>query len=753
MNKCLSSPLGSPASRRERNIIHGTYFPHIDGLRTFAVLAVVLYHLQEWLCPGGYTGVDIFFVISGYLIGGGLVRSLREGAFSVASFYCRRIRRIMPAYFCLIAAVLAFGCLVLDCDDLRILGRTVRSSTFFITNIYFSRTTGDYFSPATEENPLLNLWSLSVEEQFYLIIPLALWLLWKSGRASLTAVLGGAMALSLGAAAWHLGHLEQNKAFYLLSSRAWELLAGCLLALMPAITGKTRGKGLLALAGWAGILTPFICYSPSTPFPGYAALPSVAGAALLIRYGSCGWSGSILKHPACVGIGKISYSLYLWHWPVIVYWTYCRFNECNAWDYTGMFLASLALACLSWNFVEMPARTAHAFWTRGKAFLFVACGCCILGFAGEWLKWTDGARDYWHVAANNMEFPEYWRGPAFPPSFGITPPDKTLVERGNVIQTHHPDLGDVTDYPLVRLGRGDTVPSFLLIGDSHAMASSPGFDAAAFRIHQAGLFFRARLCPLSGISGSGEKDALTCLRMMYPHWEHNMDLILDWLERTPQIRTVFIHNRWIELVNKHRDERMKQLVLQGLFNTCSRIREAGRQVVLLGPVPEWTFGPRKLMRRNVLLNTKRVDRLLEGDFLTRQQPVFTLLKNMEATGLCRIVPVHGAFQKDGEWMEEAEGHLLYCDDNHLSPYGSRKMIDDIVDQLFPEHENTAANPSSGIPEKTVRAFGIDKTSPPFTLRSTKTLPRLFRQFPERLCRRPSSSYQFSYAGFPLPHTH
>lgn len=691
MNKCISENFCSPSSRQGGNFIHGTYFPHIDGLRTFAVLSVVLYHLQEWLCPGGDTGVDIFFVISGYLIGGGLVRSLKENSFSLTSFYCRRIKRIMPAYFCLIAVVLAFGCFVLDCDDLRSLGRTVRSSTLFITNIYFNRTTGDYFSPATEENPLLNLWSLSVEEQFYLVIPLALLFMWKTRRSALMAAVCGTMLLSLCVATYQMDMVEQSKAFYLLPGRAWELLAGCLLALAPAVADKTRGKGLLALAGWTGILAPFACYTSSTLFPGYTALPSVAGAVLLIRYGSDGWSGRILKHPVCTGIGKISYSLYLWHWPVIVYWTYCRFNECGVWDYAGMFLASFALAYLSWKFVEMPFRTAPAFWTRKNAFVFTMVGCCMLGFAGEWLKWTDGARNYWHVAINNMPFPEYWRGQAFPPSFGITPPDKAVVEKGNLIQSHHPELGDVTGYPLVSLGREDLAPAFLLIGDSHAMASSPGFDSAARLLHKSGLFFRARLCPLSGISNSSESGALAQLRLMYPHWEHNMNLILDWLEHTPHIRTVFIHNRWIELVNDQRDEQMKQLVFQGLYNTCKRIRQSGRQVVLLGPVPEWTFGPCKLMRRNALLNSNRSDRLLGGDFNTRQRPVFTMLEHMAETGLCRVVLLHEAFHKNGQWMEQEGGHLLYCDDNHLSPYGSRKMVASVIDRLFPEWENTASN--------------------------------------------------------------
>ena len=356
-----------------------------------------------------------------------------------------------------------------------------------------------------------------------------------------------------------------------------------------------------------------------------------------------------------------------------------------------MFLLSLLLGFLSWKFVETPFRTTVSWQNPQKAFLATAAGCLMLGLAGEWLKWTDGARDYWHVAANSMEFPEYWKGPAFPPSFGITPPSRAVVEKGNAIQHHHPELGDVTDYPFVLLGKNGQAPSFLLMGDSHAMASSPGFDEAARLLQRSGLFYRARLCPLSGISSSGDSSSLTLLRLMYPHWEHNMELILDWLENTPQVQTVFIHNRWIELVNNHRDTRLKQLVADGLRHTCARLRKAGKQIVLLGPVPEWTFGPRKLMRRNALLNANRTDRLLGGDFNTRQRPVFALLEHMESTGLCRFIPLHGTFHKNGRWLAEDGGQLMYCDDNHLSPYGSRKMVGDIIDQLFPGMERTAAN--------------------------------------------------------------
>ncbi|MFQ7535824.1 MAG: acyltransferase family protein, partial [Akkermansia muciniphila] len=591
MSKCFSETFCSPSPHQAGDAIHGTYFPHIDGLRTFAVLAVVLYHLQEGICPGGYTGVDIFFVISGYLIGGGLIRGLKEGTFSLTSFYLRRIRRIMPAYFCLIAVVLAFGCVVLDCDDLRTLGRTVRSSALFITNIYFSRTTGDYFSPAAEENPLLNLWSLSVEEQFYLMIPLTLWLLWKFREKAVKPVLWGALGLSFFAAVCHMGHLEHNKAFYLLYCRAWELLAGCLLALAPA-AGQNRGAGWLRAAGWAGILLPFACYTPSTPFPGYTAIPSVAGAALLIRYGNHGRSGRILRHPLSTGIGKISYSCT------------CGIGRLSCTGRTSVSTNALLGLCgnvpspFFWvsspgNSWKLPSgRPSH-----GKIPKSVSGHGSRVPHAGTCRRMAqmDGRRAGLLACSGQQHgIPEYWKGPAFPPSFGITPPDRAVVEKGNAIQHHHPELGDVTDYPFVLLGKTGQAPSFLLMGDSHAMASSPGFDEAARLLQRSGLFYRARLCPLSGISGSGDSSSLTLLRLMYPHWEHNMELILDWLENTPQVQTVFIHNRWIELVNNHRDTRLKQLVADGLRHTCARLRKAGKQIVLLGPVPEWTFGPRKL---------------------------------------------------------------------------------------------------------------------------------------------------------------
>ena len=165
------------------------------------------------------------------------------------------------------------------------------------------------------------------------------------------------------------------------------------------------------------------------------------------------------------------------------------------------------------------------------------------------------------------------------------------------------------------------------------------------------------------------------------------DYVFTWEDGHPYSPD-YVSHTFHKLLKKYD---LPHIRFHGLRHTCARLRKAGKQIVLLGPVPEWTFGPRKLMRRNALLNANRTDRLLGGDFNTRQRPVFALLEHMESTGLCRFIPLHGTFHKNGRWLAEDSGQLMYCDDNHLSPYGSRKMVGDIIDQLFPGMERTAAN--------------------------------------------------------------
>ncbi|MCU1621785.1 MAG: hypothetical protein JWL79_630 [Frankiales bacterium] len=327
------------------------YRSDVDGLRAVAVTSVVAYHLQTPQVTGGFVGVDVFFVISGFLITSLIVGELGEGRFTITDFYRRRLRRIVPALAtvllvtCLVASVLLFA------DELTSLSRSAIWAGLFSSNIYFWANTGYFDTPATSQ-PLLHTWSLGVEEQFYVVFPLLLVLVhrWRL-RLVLAAVTLVSFLLSV--AQVRSGHVEA--AFYLLPGRAWELGVGALLAVTtvraPAIARHAGSLLGLALIGWA-------ChhYTSTTPFPGTAALAPVLGAGLLIAAGRDAVVNRALSWRPVVGIGLVSYSWYLWHWPAIVIYRLYTFNGMTWTSRLALAGGTLALAVLSWRFVERPLR-------------------------------------------------------------------------------------------------------------------------------------------------------------------------------------------------------------------------------------------------------------------------------------------------------------------------------------------------------------------------------------------------------------
>ncbi|MFL4470725.1 acyltransferase family protein [Tateyamaria armeniaca] len=328
------------------------YRSDIDGLRALAVASVVLFHLSEEILPGGYLGVDIFFVISGYLLTGIIWKELKAGSFSIAQFYVRRIRRIIPALLILLIAVTGLSTIVLLPNDLGGFGRSVIASLLFIPNIYFWRDT-NYFSSAADEKPLLNLWSLGIEEQFYLLLPLVLLYLTKgvSRRAILVISLLVVLSFALNWVAILVG--ASGPAFYLLPTRAWELGIGSALALLP----KGPARPWLAMSGWAIM----IC-SMALPIRGFLGSPdgilSVFGATLAIWAGAPQESafGQVIASRPVNLLGRISYSLYLWHWPLIVIYSYYIVREPSPIELSGVAAVSLLVAYISWAFVEQPFR-------------------------------------------------------------------------------------------------------------------------------------------------------------------------------------------------------------------------------------------------------------------------------------------------------------------------------------------------------------------------------------------------------------
>ncbi|MEO0761148.1 MAG: acyltransferase, partial [Pseudomonadota bacterium] len=328
------------------------YRADIDGLRSIAVLPVVAFHFGIAAAPGGFVGVDVFFVISGYLITSIIARECAEGRFSLLDFYERRARRILPALFAMIAAVVVIGWFLFLPREFFDLAKSVGAATVFLANVLFYLSAG-YFDAASYTKPLLHTWSLGIEEQFYIVIPLLFmalaWMGWKA-TAWIAAITVASLALSVATT-----EAMPQAAYYLLPWRAWELGLGALLALGVAPPLRTAAAREAAAAiGVVLILGAVVLLDKSVPFPGWAALAPCLGAALLIHAGAGGTTrvGAVLASAVPVWIGKLSYSLYLWHWPVVVFFVYREMRMPTLVEAAVLFAVSLALAFASLKLVE-----------------------------------------------------------------------------------------------------------------------------------------------------------------------------------------------------------------------------------------------------------------------------------------------------------------------------------------------------------------------------------------------------------------
>ena len=387
------------------------YRRELDGLRSLAVLPVILFHAGVPLFQGGFVGVDVFFVISGYLITSIVLTETAEGRFSLATFYERRFRRILPALFFVMVCTAVMAYLWLMPAEMKAFSQSVSAVTLFGANLLFWWTSG-YFDAASELKPLLHTWSLGVEEQYYVFLPLVIMGLWRIGRSrSVFGVLAAASVLSFAASVWMVGS-HQMAAFYLLPFRAWELLAGSLIAChlsspnyrQPALKQAQWGA-------WLGLLMLAVAvfgYDKSVPFPGAAALvPVLATVCIIVFADQRTMVGRILSLPPFVMVGLISYSAYLWHNPLFAF---ARVHselplESGALMW-GLSLLSLVLAYFTWKYVEAPFRERSRFSRRQVLGFSVGTSAllCAAGVAGHFYfqartpvydyKWSEYTRQH-----------------------------------------------------------------------------------------------------------------------------------------------------------------------------------------------------------------------------------------------------------------------------------------------------------------------------------------------------------------------
>jgi peptidoglycan/LPS O-acetylase OafA/YrhL len=436
------------------------YRPDIDGLRALAVVPVVLFHAKLG-CPGGFVGVDIFFVISGYLISSLILKELASGTFSLLAFWERRIRRILPALAVVVFAVLVAARILFFPADFKLLGESVVAQAILLSNVFFYRqwNLGDgYFGTAADAMPLLHTWTLAVEEQFYLFFPLLLLALTRFRKGSTLAIACVAICSFIISI---IGiHSAPAAAFYLLPARAWELLLGVLLAMTRARIA-TAGPASEA-AGWLGIgLIGYAIsfYNAETPFPGWAAVPPCLGATLIIYSSESRPSliGRILSWKPLVFIGLISYSLYLWHWPILVF---SKFWDMENADLRVrlrviLVLASIAVAILSWKFVETPFRKRRMAQKRTHIFAFAAATGTAMLIAAFFVIASQGMPSrFSRRSLSYINTRKHW---AF---------------------RNEATLNQAQTGQFPELGAGDSKqPVFVVLwGDSHAMSLAPVLD-------------------------------------------------------------------------------------------------------------------------------------------------------------------------------------------------------------------------------------------------------------------------------------
>lgn len=655
------------------------YRPDIDGLRALAVLPVVLFHADIGPFQGGFVGVDIFFVISGYLITLLLLQDFAARRFSLQHFYVRRVRRIFPALLAMVAFTVIAGLFLLLPAELTELGRASERVAYFFSNHLFWHTQNDYWQQNSLSNqPLLHTWSLAVEEQFYVIVPallaLSFWLGRHSDRqhhgrdALLWILLLGSLALSQ----WMLTR-DSAAAFYTLPTRAWELLVGGLLA-----SSTQRGKGIprstaiAELAGTAGlglILWSVFSYTNKTAFPGLNALPPCLGALLIIYAGARqggSWVNRVLSTRILVFIGLISYSLYLWHWPLLVLlrstgWYAWGMPTIPVWALLGIILFASAA---SWRWIERPFRA-----TGGNArserrtlawALFFLALCWALGYGTQ--RIVDASRPF------------------------AQPLPRVMVNLG--LDTHRtpgarcegdPALTAIRDGKSGCALGGAAPPVFAILGDSHARMWTSAFDLLARERQQPGLGLTYSSCvPLSDVVPPTRAE---CVEII--------DTAIDYLVRSP-IKRIVIAGYWTDaaetatILRNGPRQPDHSLFYTGLDRTIARLTRAGKEIYVLRDVPELSTD--RIPYSKTIQSLRAGGEAAYGPSLaehrSRQQMVDNDIDSLQRKYHFTVLDPALPLCNNGECLVADQGRTLYRDKHHLTDSTAQRLREVLV-PIFP----------------------------------------------------------------------
>jgi peptidoglycan/LPS O-acetylase OafA/YrhL len=615
------------------------YRPDVDGLRAIAVLAVVFFHLtRQWLA-GGYLGVDMFFVLSGYLITAIIWSEMQTGRFSIAGFYDRRIRRIVPALLLLLAVTTVVSAGLLLPTDLIGYGKSLLATLAFCSNVYFWRDT-DYFSAAAEQKPLLHLWSLGVEEQFYIFFPLILVLLarWCPRRALL--VLASLVIVSFSAnilAALVGGSVP---AFFLLPTRAWELGVGACVALLPSALAPRGATGRVLATGGALLIIGALFHPLDSWWFLPAGLPPVLGTALLITCGHHGapMANRLLRLRAVVFVGLISYSLYLWHWPIIVLSQYYLVRPLSVLEMLVALVFMSGCAVLSWRFVERPFRNMTV--PIRQVRLYAGTGALALGLVAATLLGEQG-------------FPRRLSAQA-----AVLNQAVDTNYRCNVAD--YLAFGASRACPLNLASGRPADAEVVLLGNSHAQMYAPVWASILAERGEPGL-----LVPLNGCLPTLEVNiSAACVDRAGAN--------LQELSKLARAKTVIIGLNWwhgsSDLVDSNGrvvDNRDERSFVHALDDLIDRVREMAKQVVLIGPIAEPGWSVASVLSRQIAFGHK-ADHPLFLPASEFEQRFGALIRHFETRGDISFARVDEVQCAAGRCYYVLDGRSLFSDGNHIA---------------------------------------------------------------------------------------
>ncbi|MAZ08562.1 MULTISPECIES: acyltransferase family protein [unclassified Limnobacter] len=662
------------------------YRPDIDGLRTLAVVPVLLFHANVVGFSGGYIGVDIFFVISGFLITSIIQAELNQGDFSIVRFYERRARRILPALFAVIAASVVAGWFLLTPAKYEQLGESMLAALLFVSNLWFWQNSGGYFAGPTDYLPLLHTWSLAVEEQFYIFFPILMMVLYRLGRRWLIPTVVVLVLGSLLLAVWATPRMP-SAAFYLLPTRIWELGFGALLALgLVPVNSRKSIRELAATIGLLAILVPIFVYDRSTGFPGFAALPPVLGTALIIWAGieKATWVSRFLAIKPMVWVGLLSYSLYLWHWPIMAFLRERLFTVHlePIWQVVAI-AASFALAWLSWRYIERPFRDRKQFKFSGaRIFRLSGTGMLALGLVACALFFTSGA----------------------PQRF-----DASQLTRISNLKTTSSEIESCSGVrPVTTLcvfGKfADQVdPTWLVWGDSHAASMLPAFIDVADSTGESILFANKGNCP--PLPDTDRSDMPMVENGLCERYRQK---VLKRILSEESIQFVFLVARWplygrgsmllseghgsfhlVKTGEAKTSQTNLEVMKSSLDAVIQKLRGAGKRVVLVEAVPEmpWHVGGR--IRAEILFEVPfSIDKISLTEVERMQDSTNQVIRSFEKTEGVSVVRVAEKICAQG-CPSRFEDNMYYRDFNHLSLVGAQALLTPVLRDALQLNESTS----------------------------------------------------------------